>query len=128
MYPGLPSVKYHCLILLGAILNYRPNPGGLPTCGNGGFAIRVANTSGQNAPGGWLVSANRGSLLLPGLGVRLLLDLTTLVPGGSIPVSGRLPLPIPNLIGLKGITLRLQTYHPHGATLAASEGLEITIL
>ncbi len=106
-----------------------PNPGGLPTVGNAGFSVTVSSTSGSTA--GWI-----GFSSLPGtgvvlFGVSLWIDLASLLFLVPMPASGTLPLPIPPVPALAGLQGYLQTFHldlalPFG--IAASPGLEVTVL
>jgi hypothetical protein len=107
-----------------------PNPGGLPTIGNGAFSLTLASSPGT-AGGFHVASLARADF--PLLGVRVLLDPAQIVLVQPIPAqpSVTLPLPIPSDVAVRGFRLCFQSFHadpqaPQG--LAASAGVEVTVL
>jgi hypothetical protein len=106
-----------------------PNPGGLPTAGNGSFSLTVGSSPGT-APGIWAASLLPGTGI-PILGVAVWIDPSTLLTVQPLPPSGTIPLPIPPLPSLAGQRVFFQTFHldpgaPSG--FASSGGVEATVI
>jgi hypothetical protein len=107
-----------------------PNQGGLPLVGNTGFSLTVRASNGVPSTAVLVVGSNRLLPGLPVLGATIHVD-----PGNAFTIqlpfqySQTMPLPLPNLNSLRGVRLYAQSVHYEGGgSLAASPGLELTIL
>jgi hypothetical protein len=103
-----------------------PQPGGLPRIGNAAFGVQVTVTPPGSAAGMLAFAAAPGDVSL--LGLRVLLDVRTLVPLIVIPPQGLVPLRIPAEPSLIDAALYLQSFHVDAGGLAASEGVAISIM
>jgi hypothetical protein len=107
-----------------------PNPGGLPLVGNTGFSVTVRASNSVQSTAVLVVGSGRLASGLPVLGATIHVD-----PGNAFTIqlpfqySQTMPLPLPNLNSLRGVRLYAQSVHYEGgSSLAASPGLELTIL
>jgi hypothetical protein len=109
-----------------------PNPGGMPLLGNTTFSLSVAGSTGGAAAGAWLLSFGPQQPSLPILGIDLHVSLPLLWASWPIQASPTqpavLPLGVPPNPNYIGIRLFVQSVHVHGAGLAASEGVRLTVL
>ena len=106
-----------------------PNPGGLPLVGNAGFSLTIEATT--ISPSMLVLASRRLATPITIAGVQIHTDLGSIVfsPILQAGPSMTLPLPIPANTVLVGLPLYAQTFHLEGgASLAASAGLEFTIL
>jgi len=107
-----------------------PNAGGLPLVGNLGFSVTVQASQVITTAAVLVLSSTRRTTPLPVLGVDLWVDpIGALNLHYTLQASQTLPLPIPNVPVLRGVPVYAQSLHYEGGlTLAATPGLEITIL
>lgn len=107
-----------------------PNPGGIPETGNLGFSLTERASSGTASTAVLLLGTAAFTPPQTILGAAIHVD-----PAGAFTVQfpfqgmATIPLPIPNLRSLRGLRLFAQVVHYEGgATLAASPGVDLTIL
>lgn len=108
-----------------------PDPSGLPLVGNTAFAV-TERTTGAVTPGVAAFALRGLASPVDLLGCAVHIDLGQFVAGAWLaPVADNtIPLPIPNVLALRGAELFAQSFHlePTGARLSASSGLHLTLL
>ncbi len=107
-----------------------PNPGGLPEVGNAVFSLTLRSNSAVSSSAVLLLGPSRLDPAMTVFGAAIHVD-----PAGALavpfPFQGMvtIPLGIPNHPSLRGLHLFAQSVHYEGGvTLAASAGVELTVL
>jgi hypothetical protein len=105
-----------------------PNAGGLPLVGNTGFSLTVQGT-GLPQPGVVAIGTARATVPIVVLGATLEVDPASILIWKSVAsVPSPVTLPIPNDKNFIGAALRVQSFHLEGSQLAATPGIEFTVL
>jgi hypothetical protein len=105
-----------------------PNAGGLPLVGNTAFSLTVQGT-GLPQPGAAGIGTARASVPIVVLGATLVVDPASILLWKAVAsVPSPVPIPIPNISAFVGAKLVVQSFHLEGAQLAATPGIEFTVL